>query len=244
MRLQPPNATGRRRRHLAAPGERRLPHALPLRRLRHVHAAAGTLGVAAPTGVWPPPLHITDGDIRPRSGARDLPDMTGNLVADMTARRCAEPDDLYSAIGGPMADPTSGSAEKSKLSARMSMHVPEYSLKLSQPFAHHSAAFSIIVVGNQIAEYLLPRDGGSAVAQWHRTPGSGCLRRRRAAALAQYWSRHRGELNGGSWRSCQAQISCLQAPGIWQLRAWPGLDGQPTVVMSGLGPGIRTGHEP
>jgi hypothetical protein len=31
--------------------------------------------------------------------------MTGNLVADMTARRCAEPDDLYSAIRGPMADP-------------------------------------------------------------------------------------------------------------------------------------------
>ena len=44
--------------------ERRLPHALLLRRLRHVHAAAGTLGVTAPTGVWPPPAHVTDGDGR------------------------------------------------------------------------------------------------------------------------------------------------------------------------------------
>jgi hypothetical protein len=33
------------RRHLAASGEHLLPHALPLRRLRHVHGAAGTPGV-------------------------------------------------------------------------------------------------------------------------------------------------------------------------------------------------------
>jgi hypothetical protein len=31
--------------------------------------------------------------------------MTGNLVADMTARYCAEPDDPYSAIRGSKADP-------------------------------------------------------------------------------------------------------------------------------------------
>lgn len=31
--------------------------------------------------------------------------MTGSLVTDMTARRCAEPDDPYTAIRGPMADP-------------------------------------------------------------------------------------------------------------------------------------------
>jgi hypothetical protein len=43
-------------------------------------------------------------------------------------------------------------AEMSKLSARISMHVPEYSLKLSRPFAHHNAAFSIVVVGNQIVD--------------------------------------------------------------------------------------------
>jgi hypothetical protein len=43
-------------------------------------------------------------------------------------------------------------AEMSKLSARISMHVPEYSLKLSRPFAYHSAAFSIVVIGNQIAD--------------------------------------------------------------------------------------------
>jgi hypothetical protein len=35
------------------------------------------------------------------------------------------------------------------------MHASEYSLKLSRPFADHSTAFSIVVVGNQIAEYLL-----------------------------------------------------------------------------------------
>jgi hypothetical protein len=33
------------------------------------------------------------------------------------------------------------------------MHVPEYSLKLSRPLAHHSAAFPIVLVGNQIADY-------------------------------------------------------------------------------------------
>jgi hypothetical protein len=32
------------------------------------------------------------------------------------------------------------------------MHAPEYSLKLSRPFAYCSAAFSIVVVGNQIAD--------------------------------------------------------------------------------------------
>src|SRR5205814_5362882 len=46
-------------------------------------------------------------------------------------------------------------AEMSKLSARISMHAPEYSLKLSRPFADRSAACSIVVVGNQIADYLL-----------------------------------------------------------------------------------------
>jgi hypothetical protein len=35
------------------------------------------------------------------------------------------------------------------------MHVPEYSLKLSRPLAHHSAVFSIVVVGNQIADSAL-----------------------------------------------------------------------------------------
>ena len=59
--------------HLAAPGERRLLHPRPLRRLRHAHAGAGTLGVATPIGAWPPPAHVTDGDGRPRSGARDPP---------------------------------------------------------------------------------------------------------------------------------------------------------------------------
>ena len=54
-----------RREHLAAPGERRLPHAPPSWRLRHAHAAVGTLGVAAPIGAWPPPAHVTDGDGRP-----------------------------------------------------------------------------------------------------------------------------------------------------------------------------------
>jgi hypothetical protein len=43
-------------------------------------------------------------------------------------------------------------ADVSKLSARISMHVPEYSLKLSRPFAYYSAIFSIVVGGNQIAE--------------------------------------------------------------------------------------------
>ena len=53
-----------RREHLATPGERRLLHARPLRRLLSgAHAAAGTLSVAAPTGVWPPPAHVTDGDV-------------------------------------------------------------------------------------------------------------------------------------------------------------------------------------
>jgi hypothetical protein len=31
--------------------------------------------------------------------------MTGNLVADITARYCAEPDDLYSAIHAAAANP-------------------------------------------------------------------------------------------------------------------------------------------
>jgi hypothetical protein len=44
-----------------------------------------------------------------------------------------------------------GSAEMSKLPARISMHSPEYSLKLSRPFAHHGAAFFIVMVGNQIS---------------------------------------------------------------------------------------------
>jgi hypothetical protein len=35
------------------------------------------------------------------------------------------------------------------------MHAPEYSLKLSRPFAHHSGAFSIVVAANQIAESAL-----------------------------------------------------------------------------------------
>jgi hypothetical protein len=41
------------------------------------------------------------------------------------------------------------------------MHVPEYSLKLSRPFAHHSAAFFIVAVGNQIADYALIIHGGA-----------------------------------------------------------------------------------
>ena len=67
--------------------------------------APGPPGVATPIGAWPPPAHVTDGDGRPRSGARDPPDVTGNLVADMAALCCAKPDDLYTAIRGPMADP-------------------------------------------------------------------------------------------------------------------------------------------
>jgi hypothetical protein len=51
-----------------------------------------------------------------------------------------------------------------KLSARISMHVPEYSLKLSRPLAHHSAAFSIVVAGNQIAEFAAGCDPGTGVA--------------------------------------------------------------------------------
>ena len=58
-------------------------------------------------------------------------------------------------------------AEMSKLSARISMHVPEYSLKLSRPFAHHSAGLSAIVVGNQIAEYL--RYAATELRMWRRT---------------------------------------------------------------------------
>ena len=49
--FQRPNAAGRPRRHLAVPGEHLLPHALPLRRLRHVHAAADTPGVTDSS--WP-----------------------------------------------------------------------------------------------------------------------------------------------------------------------------------------------
>ncbi len=67
--------------------------------------APGPPGVATPIGAWPPPAHVTGGDGRPRSGARDPPDVTGNLVADMAALCCAKPDDLYTAIRGPMADP-------------------------------------------------------------------------------------------------------------------------------------------
>src|SRR5271154_3649951 len=36
------------------------------------------------------------------------------------------------------------------------MHVLEYSLKLSRPLVHHSAAFSIVVAGNQIDYFIAP----------------------------------------------------------------------------------------
>jgi hypothetical protein len=55
------------------------------------------------------------------------------------------------------------------------MHVPEYSLKLSRPFCHHSAAFSIIVVGNQIADYALPVDAGLTAGEVHRTACPGAV---------------------------------------------------------------------
>jgi hypothetical protein len=57
-------------------------------------------------------------------------------------------------------------AEMSELIARISMRVPEYSFKLSRPPAHHSAAFSIVLAGNQIADYELVKESvrGSSAA--------------------------------------------------------------------------------
>ena len=50
---------------------------------------------------------------------------------------------------------TSGSAELSALSERISMHAVAYLLAPFRPTDDHRAAFPIVPIGNQIADYAL-----------------------------------------------------------------------------------------
>jgi len=62
--------------------------------------------------------------------------------------------------------------EMSKLSVRISMHEMEYSLKLSPPFCPSSLAFSIVVVGNQIADSARWADVSIAAMSVRRLSGA------------------------------------------------------------------------
>jgi hypothetical protein len=78
------------------------------------------------------------------------------------------------------------------------MHVLEFSLKLSQPFAHHSAAFSIILVGKSDCRFLRLASG--------TTKQGGC------AKIVHSGSVHRLEdrriMSPGSCRVIMVRLSC------------------------------------
>jgi len=69
-------------RHLVSAG---CPLDRPFWRLRHAHAGAGTLGLAAPIGVWPPPADVTDGQVG-REVVRDIL-LIGAAKQDLASHR-------------------------------------------------------------------------------------------------------------------------------------------------------------
>lgn len=103
-----------------------------------------------------------------------------NLVAKVTTWCHAELSDLYATAHRADGRLTPESAELSTYSCVQSMHELEYSLTLSGLADDRCAIFPIVLVGNQIAEYLRPPITGDSGVAPNRFP---IIARRRFSAL-------------------------------------------------------------
>ena len=81
-------------------------------------------------------------------------------------------DQSERAYGMGIGRATSGSAELSALSERISMHAVAYLLAPFRPTDDHRAAFPIVPIGNQIADFVRVKIRRSPHIRLYRSPGS------------------------------------------------------------------------